>query len=369
MSHAFSRRGFLGRSAAALAAPLAAQRSELVQVGLIGAGGRGTGLLRSTLEADTARVVALCDTHEGRLAEAQRLCARDSPQGYSDYRRLLEHKGLDAVFISTPCHLHKAMAIDALSAGRHVYCEKPLAITPADCNAVARAARSSSRVFQIGQQLRYSKVYREAVAKIHDGFIGKLLFIRAQRHHSTRTVTVRPGKEWYYDREQCGDIIVENAVHEIDVFNWVNGAPPLRACGMGGCNLFAGQPPGRSVTDHYIVTWEYPGGVHVTYSQADYTHQMVGGGRSEQVHGATLSVELGTGKFYAPGTREPVYAVSLDGKDDLDLQAIQGFLDCIRNNKKPFADVEVARLAALTALLGRTAFYEGRTVRWEEVAG
>jgi predicted dehydrogenase len=371
MGSTYSRRIFLGRSATAaglsLGSGLAKPAGELLQVALIGAGGRGTALLKAVLQADTARMAALCDIHEGRLATAQKLCERDNPKGYSDYRRLLEDKALDAVFIATPCNLHKAMSVDALGAGKHVYCEKPLATTGPDCNAVARAARSSNRVFQIGQQLRYSRMYQGTVAKIHEGLAGKLLFIRAQRHHGSRSLVVRPGKEWFYDREQSGDIIVENAVHEIDVFNWVNRAHPLKACGMGGCNLFTDEPRGRNVTDHYAVIWEYPGGVHVLYSQADYTHAMVGGGRAEQVHCSKMSVEVGTGKFYEPGKREPSYEVKVDGRDDLNLQAIRSFFDCIRNNRKPFADVEAGRLAALTALVGRTAFYEGRTVRWEEV--
>ncbi len=182
------------------------------------------------------------------------------------------------------------------------------------------------------------------------------------------SVTVSPGKEWFYDRTKSGDIIIENAVHEIDVFNWVNGAHPLKACGMGGCNLFSEQPPGRSVTDHYIVVWEYPNGVHVLYSQADYTHPSVGGGRYEHAHFSKMSVDIGAGSFFEPGKRDPVYTVQVEGKDELDLQAVQSFFDCIRNDKKPHADVEVGRMAVLAALLGRKGFYEGRTVRWEELA-
>jgi predicted dehydrogenase len=352
-----------------MATRLTAAPSDMPHVGLIGTGGRGKALLRAVLEADMARVTALCDIHEGRLGEGLQLCERDKPKGYLDYRRMLEHKGLDAVYIATPCNLHKGMVVDAISAGKHVYCEKPLATTAEDCNAAARAVRSSKQIFQIGQQLRYSKRYRGTLVKIHEGFAGKLLFIRAQRHHSSRSVRVRPGKEWFYEREKSGDIIVENAVHEIDVFNWVNQGHPLKACGMGGCNLFTDQPPGRSVTDHYIVTWEYPNGVHVTYTQASYTHPMVGSGRVEQAHFSKMSVTVGDGKFYEPGNREPVYTVEVEGRDNLNLQAVQSFFDCIRNNKKPFADIEAGRVAALAAVMGRTAFYEGRTVKWEEVAG
>lgn len=367
MPDRYSRRTFFGGAAALAAArPLSAQ-GIMPRAGFIGVGLRGSHLVRTVLATDRAKVAAICDNHEGRLAAAVKAAERDQPRGYADYRRLLEDKSIDAVFIATPCYLHGEMAVAALQAGKHVYCEKPVAISPAECDAVARAARASKNVLQVGHQLRASKIYRATMEKIHQGFAGKLLFIRGQRHHGNRSVKVAPGKEWFYDRDKSGDIIVENAVHEIDVFNWVNGAHPLKACGMGGCNLFAGQPPGRSVTDHYIVIWEYPNGVHVTYSQADYTHPDVGGGRFEHGHFSKLSVDITNGKFYEPGGRKPVYTVEVEGRDELDPQAVTGFFECIRNGGKPYADVEVGRMAVLTALLARKAFYEGRTVTWEEL--
>ena len=364
-----SRRYFLAGSAAAgvslAARPLMAQ--SIPRVGVIGVGIRGAHLLRTVLQTDLAKVAAVCDNHEGRLAAGLKSADRDSPQGFGDYRRLLEDKSIDAVFIATPCYLHKEMAVAALQAAKHVYCEKPIAISPAECDEVARAARSSQKVLQVGHQLRASKIYQATLEKIHSGFAGKLLLIKAQRQHASRSVTVSPGKEWYYDRAKSGDIIIENAVHEIDVFNWVNGAHPLKACAMGGCNLFVGQPPGRNVTDHYVVIWEYPGGVHVTYSQADYTHPAVGGGRWEHAHFSKMSVNITDGKFYEPGKREPVYTVEIEGKDELDIQAVRGFFDSIRSGSKPVADVEIGRMAVLAALLGRKAIYEGRTVKWEEL--
>lgn len=367
MSDRYSRRFFFGNAAALAAAARPAAAQSMPRVGVIGVGIRGAHLLRTVLATDMAKVAAICDNHDGRLAAAIAAASRDQPNGHSDYRRLLDDKSIDAVFIATPCYLHKEMAVAALQAGKHVYCEKPVAVTAAEADEVVRAARSSSKVLQVGHQLRASKVYQATIQKIHEGFAGKLLLIKAQRQHASRSVTVAPGKEWFYDRNKSGDIIIENAVHEIDVFNWVNRAHPLKAAGMGGCNLFINQPPGRTVTDHYICIWEYPNGVHVTYTQADYTHPAVGGGRWEHAHFSGMSVDISNGKFYEPGKRDPVYTVQIEGKDDLDPQAVKGFFDCIRNGRKPWADVEVGRNAVLTALLARKAFYENRTVKWEEL--
>ncbi len=371
MSQQFSRRYFVGGSAAGVA--LTARRAlaqNMPRVGVIGVGVRGSHLVKVILQTDKGRIAAICDTHEGRRGASLQVASRDNPKGYDDYRRLLDDKSIDAVFIATPCYLHKEMAVNAVQAGKHVYCEKPVAVSPAESDEVVRVVKASKNVFQVGHQLRMSKVYRATMEKIHSGFAGKLLYVRGQRQHASRSVTVAPGKEWFYDKTKSGDIIIENAVHEIDVFNWVNGgAHPLRACGMGGCNLFINQPPGRTVTDHYVITWEFPNGVHVNYSQCDYTHPMVGGGRFEHAHFSKMSVNISEGTFYEPGKKEPVYTVEIDGKDELDPQAVGSFFDNIRNGTQPAANVDVARLAVLSALLGRKAFYENRTVRWEELAG
>jgi hypothetical protein len=80
-----------------------------------------------------------------------------------------------------------------------------------------------------------------------------------------------------------------------------------------------------------------------------------------------MSVDISEGKFYEPGKRDPVFTVQTDGPDELDPQAVKNFFACVREGKKPYADVEAGRMAVLTALLARKAFYEGRTVKWEEL--
>src|SRR3954471_17808266 len=112
--------------------PIAASAQATPRVGtaLIGAGGRGSYLLQTILEEPKARVAALCDIKPDRLDKAASTAAKDKPRTYTDYRRLLDRKDVQAVFIATPCDLHVEMAIAALRAGKHVYCEKPVGITP-----------------------------------------------------------------------------------------------------------------------------------------------------------------------------------------------------------------------------------------------
>jgi len=122
-----NRREFALSSMGAAAAG-AQVTGEPVGTGVIGTGNRGAYLLKVVLGEPGAKVVALCDTKPDRLDKAATMAARDTPVTFSDYRRLLERKDVQAVFIATPCDLHAEMSIAALQAGKHVYCEKPLGI-------------------------------------------------------------------------------------------------------------------------------------------------------------------------------------------------------------------------------------------------
>ena len=181
MTHDLDRRAFLQTGAtlaasATLATRAAAQpqivvppapAANAIPTAVIGTGGRGTADLRSVLEL--GKVAALCDTKADRLAKAAELAARDTPATVADYRRVLDRKDVEAVVIATPPHLHAEMAVAALQAGKHVYCEKPVAITPASVQQVVKAAKASGKVFVSGQQLRSFNRLKTAVGKIGAG--------------------------------------------------------------------------------------------------------------------------------------------------------------------------------------------------------
>src|ERR1051325_9482270 len=147
-----NRRTFLLGSAAAAAA--SAQNAQTtVGTGMIGVGNRGSYLLQAAMAQPNAKIVALCDIKPDRLDKAATAAARDNPATVSDWRKILERKDVDAVFIATPPDLHSEMAVAALRAGKHVYCEKPIGITPAQVRAVMEAAKASKNIFVPGQQL------------------------------------------------------------------------------------------------------------------------------------------------------------------------------------------------------------------------
>src|SRR5215204_4930839 len=144
------RQFLLGTSAAA---KLASGQDVVgrVPTAMIGTGNRGSFVLKGILEQPNARVVALCDLKPDRLDTAATSAARDKPATYADWRRIIDRKDIDAVFVATPPHLHSEMAVAALQAGKHVYCEKPIGVTPEQVKNLVAAARRSKQVFVAGQ--------------------------------------------------------------------------------------------------------------------------------------------------------------------------------------------------------------------------
>src|SRR5437868_13810997 len=145
---------------------------------MIGIGNRGSRLLQGVLLQPDAKVLALCDIKPDRLDKSASTAAKDNPATYADWRRILARKDIDAVFIATPPYLHSEMAVAALKAGKNVYCEKPVGVTPAQVRAVVEAARGAKTVFTAGQQMRSSKQYQQAIGKIHEGAIGDVILVK-----------------------------------------------------------------------------------------------------------------------------------------------------------------------------------------------
>ncbi|MEJ7607184.1 MAG: Gfo/Idh/MocA family oxidoreductase [Bryobacteraceae bacterium] len=160
------RRQFLLGSAAALvsSSALAAPDRE-VRTAMVGVGNRGTNLLSQVLQQPGVKITAICDTDAKARDAAQGAARRDNPKSYSDYRQALQLDNVDAVVIATPCYLHAEMAAACLEAGKYVYCEKPLGITPEQVDLVLKASARSKTFLQIGQQLRYVPSLRRSSEK------------------------------------------------------------------------------------------------------------------------------------------------------------------------------------------------------------
>ena len=363
-----NRRGFLLASAAA--AP-SLRADEPVGTGFIGTGNRGSYLLRATLAQPGVKVAAVCDIKPDRLDQAATSAGRDQPATFTDYRRLLERKDVGAVFIASPCDLHVEMAVAALEAGKHVYCEKPAGITPESIGRLVRAAKASRTVYQVGQQMRADAKLQKTIARIHDGIAGKLIMAKAQRHAGEDLDHEGPSKDWFFNAQRSGDVIVEMAVHNLDECNWAIGSRPDRAGGFGGALLWKDDPPGRTNMDGYTLSYDYANGVKLSFTQVFFhPDRMPNGGQYLHVYGVQGAVDVDAGMFY-PSARgaAPVALLTPEERQakPMDDAHIAGFLECIRTGAKPVAGIEVGATAALTAILGREAIYQKKVVTWQDL--
>src|SRR4051812_8870720 len=169
-----NRRAFLASAAVATAAAsrLSAAESDRLRVGFIGVGNRGTALLRNFLEAKLGDVVAVCDIkpeHAKRAATLITGVGQKEPTLIEDWKKLLELKNVQAVVAALPCDLHAECYLDVIAAGKDLYGEKPMCLTPADCEKVVKAANGSKQIVQIGFQRRADPRFVEPMKLIHEG--------------------------------------------------------------------------------------------------------------------------------------------------------------------------------------------------------
>jgi predicted dehydrogenase len=361
----FNRRHFL--VAPVLARMAGAQEAEKTGTAVIGTGNRGAYLLRGVMEQPEAKVMAVCDTKPDRLDKAATSASRDNPATYSDWRRIIERQDIGAVVIATPPHLHAEMSIAALESGKHVYCEKPVAVTAEQVKALVAAAKASKKVFTSGQQLRSTIRYTQMVRKIREGAIGDVIMVKAQRHATADLPHDGTSGDWYFDVAKSGGYLIEQSVHNLDLCNWVVGALPVKACGFGAIVHYKNQPPGRTIFDCGSMTFEYPGGVQLSFTQNVFSPRgLPAGGQLAHVFGSKGAADLmGTGMMYPLGPGEPVLlAEKVQESPHAHLTA---FYKCLREGGPNPADITVGATAALTAILGHEAMVQGKVVNWSEL--
>jgi predicted dehydrogenase len=262
------------------------------------------------------------------------------------------------------------MSAACLEAGKYVYCEKPLGITAEQVQNVVNVSRKAKTFLQIGQQLRYYPRMRAAVKQIHDlKLLGQPFVIKAQRHSTPRTEEAsRARPQWYLDVKRSGDLIVENAVHNIDVCNWLANSRPTSAYGHGKRYLPKPIPAGSVMMDGFSVEYIYDNDMHLDYSQL-YLHPRtltdLPNAQWYLVFGEKGTLNVSKGMFH-PFEGEPQQVIPADvlaARED----AMGDFYACIREGRKPFADVMVGAVAALTTIMGREAIYKRRMVTWKEL--
>jgi predicted dehydrogenase len=372
-----SRREFVrASSSAAIGVPVAvslagrafgSQGTNEIRCAVVGTGGRGRGAhIKSIFNVPGARVVAICDPSRKALDEALAMFPGEKPTAYTHHRELLDQESLDAVFIASPPVPHREQIVETLQKNLHCYAEKPVVLTVSDVEEVEREAKKSKGILQIGQQLRYSTAFRKITRMVHEGEIGRIGFVRAQRMSSWYGPgTEEPAMRWLWSVEESGDQLVEQSIHNLDQINWVLDAHPVKCTGLGGQNMVY-EPQGRDTSDHFTVVYEYPGRRIVTFTMIKYATPELGGSFTH-LYGEKGACDLQGHRFVGRERDAVPRLVEVPEEEDATQLAIDDFFRCIREGTQPYCGIEMGKTALLTTLLGRKAFFEERVVTWEDL--
>jgi predicted dehydrogenase len=369
-----------------------AKEQEKVRIGVIGTGAQGQNLLRQLMSLPNAEVVALCDIYTPHRIGAMEI-AGEKAQAYRDYRALLDRKEIEAVVIATPLHQHAPVSIDAMQAGKHVLCEKAIAYSMDQAKAMARTARETKRILQIGHQRHYNPIYHQAYQLIQEGAIGRITHVRARWHRNGnwRRPVNDPKFErllnWRLYKEYSHGLLTELASHQTDVINWFLGSYPIAVMGTGGIDYWK---DGREVYDNVEVIYEYPNGVKVVYTSITANAYDGYGEWFMGDKGTIVLTEENKGLLF----REPragkleweddASTVQVDGRTAITLQArptrraqtqgeqlnygtnrnayyleLEHFCQCVRTGETPRCTAEQAIPALTTVLLAEEAIERG----------
>lgn len=394
-----SRRDFLKRSSAALVGGAVASQfiglpavhaagSDVIKVGLIGCGGRGTGAAKDVLSsAHGVKLVAMGDVFKDQLDKSLGLLAplpeRDEtirslgntievPEdrrftGFDAFEKVLA-SDINYVILATPPGFRPVHLKAAVAEGKQIFTEKPIAVDGTGVRMVLETyeqAKAKGLHIGAGTQRRHQAGYIETLKRVQDGAIGSIVSGRV--YWDQGPIWVHPKQEgwtdmqwqlrnWYYFTWLCGDHIVEQHVHNLDVANWAIGAHPLKALGHGGRQVRT-DPVYGNIYDHFSIDYEYPNDVHV----ASFCRQMpnCANNVSESLAGTKGSSQLN--KYTIAGEKSWRYT----GANNLPyVQEHTDLIAAIREGK-PYNEMKQVAETTLTAIMGRMSAYTGQEITWE----
>jgi predicted dehydrogenase len=349
-------------------------------------------------ETGGARVVALADMFQDQLDTARGVfdkmqaakgyAAIDAEQlfvGPHAFEEIAHSKEVDAIVIATPPYFHPQHLETVVAAGKHVYCEKPVAVDAAGAKKVLEIGKRAEGKLSldVGFQIRDCPPFVELVKRIHGGALGNIVCGEAHYLSGYLDRPAWPGaspvewrlRNWVYDRVLSGDIIVEQNIHVIDICNWILQGHPLKVSGTGGR---LGRPKDGDVYGNYNVVFTYPGGVDVTFSSTqfakgwwDVTERFFGTkGTSQSPYTGPLGI-WGDEAWQAPLIPvKDAQGFSATGKftsnlEQADPEKKRLFVESITSGKfhnQAAKGVE----SAVSCMMARTAAYTGKEVTWEE---
>ncbi len=255
------------------------------KVAVVGLGAWGREILSALATVPEAVVVVICDIYPAALKRSASLAPAAAQ--VADFKAVLENKDVESVIIATPTFTHKELVLAALKAGKHVYCEAPIAGNIADAKEIALAAKAAPLLnFQSGLQMRSDAERLFLLPFIRSGATGKFVMARSQWHKKTswRSTSPNPEREkainWRLDKSTSLGLVGEIGMHQIDQISWYLNALPVAVSGWGSIQLWN---DGRDVADTVQTVLEFPDGVRMVYDATlansfDGAYDMIYGG-------------------------------------------------------------------------------------------
>jgi predicted dehydrogenase len=367
--------------------------NERVRIGAIGVGGRCRYLLGQLNKLGGNELVAVCDVYEPHRQEARE---KHGPQAreFLDYRQLLEQKNIDAIVIGSPDHWHVAMTIDAVSAGKDVYVEKPVTHTIEEGTTLQKAVDESKQVVQTGMQQRSWPHFIQGRELVVSGALGQITLVltywyqnhlggnqpepvELQKLDWKRWLGAAPDRpfdpirfrQWRWFWDYGGGAFTDLFVHWVDVVHWyMMSDTPRTIQAMGERYVL----PEFEAPDTQNASLHYPGNFQVVYNGTLIGYRE-GGGLTFRGTKAMLRVHRGGFSFYpelpryseTPDLEKPLREAKSvsDGTQD----HLRNFLDCVKSRRTPNAPVSTGIAAARAGYLANLALRRGTTVHYPEV--
>ncbi|MFP4621844.1 MAG: Gfo/Idh/MocA family protein [Bacteroidales bacterium] len=402
------RRTFL-KNAAAISAmtvvspsvAFGSRANSAIRVGIIGCGSRGTAVLSSMAEHTNINIIAMADLLEDQLQKKKdtfdqlnsdndfpKISRSNMYQGSGAWEKLLDNQEVDAVLISTPAYVHAKYMEAAVRAGKHVYCEKPVAPDVAGCKRVERIGERLNGKLSVvvGFQIRQATPYVEMVKRIQRGDIGEV--INVQLYYLSSAPAVESSDKMSYDEERIrnhfhfralsGGIVLDQAIHQLDVCNWAINSRPIQAVGQGGRR---GRPDFGDSWSNYQVLYQYPGNINVSLHStqigstfADVCARFIGTKGMAEAHysrGVYITGEnewdSGILKAGESPSQEDVSSGAFSSSlHDANENKVKSFINSIEKGNYLNEAREGAR-STLSAILGRDSGISESKVTWDEM--
>jgi predicted dehydrogenase len=377
------------------------KRNSAIQVGIIGCGSRGTEVISAMSRSTNTNIIAIADIFDDKVRVGKvKLDQLNTAKGFADiqnknlhqgskaYLELLSNKDVQAVLISSPCYTHPAFLEAAISAGKHVYCEKPVAVDVEGCKRIEQSGNKVNGKLSvvIGFQIRHATPYVEMVKRIQRGDIGDIVNVQLYYFSSASRITPVSNmssdeariRNHFHFHALSGGSLLDQGIHMLDVCNWATQKRPLHAIGDGGRK---GGSAFGDTWNHYQVLYQYPENINVTIHSTqlgpvfgDVCARFLGTkGIAEAHYGRGVYIEgenkwdsgvLRESKELTPEQRAAgVFTSALHDAND---NKVKSFINSIEN-RNYLNEAKSGAESTLTAILGREAAMSGKELQWNEM--